>query len=157
MLGMNSYLFYCAAFSSHNRIYQRPSRGSHISWQQLTGDPSWGYDERLDDYKRSITFTPPRQDLRHDRPAVPDTSADYGSDDPSSACVDVSYPNMPQAFSSLLMRAMNRVGYRLAPSFTDGTLDGVQFSAATITPRNGHRSTSRCFYESTMDRKSKYR
>jgi hypothetical protein len=41
-------------------IYHRPSRGSLDKWAELTGDSEWTFGKRFGDYKKSVSFTPPK-------------------------------------------------------------------------------------------------
>lgn len=137
-------------------IYQRPSLGSMGKWKDLTGDDSWGFMERLDDFKKSITFTPPNHAKRQESPQAQYSEDDFGSSSPD-APLQVSYPNLPQNFSKFMQLSANELGVQSKDSFNGGSLLGVQYCSTTIDPTNGHRSTSRYFYEKTQNRPSKFK
>ncbi|CAD7066176.1 unnamed protein product [Tilletia caries] len=130
-------------------IYQRPSVGSMRIWQTLTGDKSWGFWARFNDFKRGITYT--KADARrNDVVPIPDDSASFA---PAGGALKVSYPREPANFSFSMAASMVELGYPRSPSFNKGTLDGVQFAATTIDPaNNGIRSTSRDFYAAVSGR-----
>ncbi|CAD6939731.1 unnamed protein product [Tilletia controversa] len=130
-------------------IYQRPNVGSMSMWQTLTGDKSWGFWARFNDFKRGITYT--KADARrNDVVPIPDDSASFA---PAGGALKVSYPREPAKFSFSMAESMVELGYPRSPSFNKGTLDGVQFAATTIDPaNNGIRSTSRDFYAAVSGR-----
>ncbi|UZJ52489.1 hypothetical protein CBS101457_001809 [Exobasidium rhododendri] len=132
-------------------IYQRPTVGSMTTWQTLTGDSSWGFNERLDDFKKSVTFTPPRHELRQEIPSAQYDASVFGSS-ASSAPISVSYPNTPQNFSKYMQLAANELGTKTVQTANGGSLLGVQYGAATLEADNGHRSSSRKFYAAAQGR-----
>ncbi|KAK0523376.1 hypothetical protein OC834_005934 [Tilletia horrida] len=131
-------------------IYQRPSIGSMSIWQTITGDSSWGFFERLNDFKRGITFTKANAAKRKDTFPVPDDSASFSA---AGGPLAVSYPRQPQNFSGFMEASMLELGYPMASSFNNGTLDGVQFASITVNPaKSGIRSSSRDFYAAASAR-----
>ncbi|KAE8212206.1 hypothetical protein CF327_g4139 [Tilletia walkeri] len=130
-------------------IYQRPSVGSMSIWQSLTGDSTWGFWERFNDFKRGITFT--KADIRRkDAIAVPDDSSSFAL--PGGA-LQVSYPRQAQNFSASMEASMIELGYPMSASFNNGTLEGVQFASTTVNPfASGIRSSSRDFYAAASAR-----
>ncbi|KNZ52178.1 hypothetical protein VP01_365g2 [Puccinia sorghi] len=130
-------------------IYQRASKGSLDKWAQLTGDPDWTFENRFSDYQKSVSFTPPKHDLRQELPeAEYDTRAFTHANGP----VQVSYPNMAQPFSKYMQLSLNEKGILTAQDFNRGNLSGVQYATTTIDPKNGHRSTSRAFLNAAQSR-----
>lgn len=115
------------------------------SWQNLTGDSSWGFNERKADFMKSMTFTPPNANLRQEIPAAQYDAADFGSSSKITP-LSVSYPNTPQNFSKFMQLSANELGVQSVNGFNGGKLMGVQYNAATIVPNGGHRSTSRTFF-----------
>lgn len=139
----------CAGGSSNRNfmIYQRPTVGSMTKWQELTGDGSWGFNERRGDFMKSMTFSPPRYDLRREFPAAQYDASDFRQQDVRQAPLAISYPNYAQNFSKYMMLSANELGTPTVRSFNGGSLLGVQYSAATINGKGGLRSTSRTFYD----------
>jgi choline dehydrogenase len=116
-----------------------------VSWQQFTGDSSWGFNERKADFMKSMTFTPPKANLRQEIPAAQYDASDFGSSSQITP-LSVSYPNTPQNFSKFMQLSANELGVQSVNGFNGGKLLGVQYNAATIVPNGGHRSTSRTFF-----------
>jgi choline dehydrogenase len=137
------------------QIYQRPTVGSMQSWVDKTGDASWGFEARKGDFMKSMTFTPPKHNLRQEIPEAQYVASDFGSS-AASAPLSVSYPNHAQNFSKYMQLSANELGVKTVDSFTGGSLLGVQYNAATIRSNTGHRSTSRDFY-ATVEHKSNFR
>ncbi|PLW08728.1 hypothetical protein PCANC_26122, partial [Puccinia coronata f. sp. avenae] len=132
-------------------IYHRPSRGSLDKWAELTGDSEWTFGKRFGDYKKSVSFTPPKHDLRREAPAAQyDAQAFIGANGP----VQVSYPNMAQSFSRYMQLSLNEKGLHSSQGFNGGTLDGVQYASVTIDPKDSHRSSSRAFYAAAHTRRN---
>lgn len=132
-------------------IYQRPTVQSMNVWQQLTGDVNWGFQQRLSDFKKSMTFTPPKHDLRQEIPAAQYDPSNFGSSS-TIAPLQVSYPNTPQNFSKYAQLSGNELGTQTVRSFNGGSLLGVQYNAATINADDGTRSTSRKFLDEASKR-----
>ncbi|CAH7667457.1 choline dehydrogenase [Phakopsora pachyrhizi] len=132
-------------------IYQRGSKGSIDSWAQLTGDSSWNFRSRFDDYQKSVSFTPPKSNLRREHPAAKWDPKSFAR---SNGPVKVSYPNTPQGFSKFMQLSLNERGIKTTEDFNLGNLMGVQYSSDTIDPQGGHRSTSRSFYTLARSRKN---
>ncbi|EPQ26955.1 uncharacterized protein PFL1_05590 [Pseudozyma flocculosa PF-1] len=130
-------------------IYQRPTRQSHQEWVDLTGDDSWSFDARYDDYRRTMAATGPRHELRRDTPA-----AAYEADafSPAGGPVQVSFPNYAQPFSASLSRSLNELGVETVRGHNGGSINGVQYATCTIEARGGQRSTSRAFYDQIKGR-----
>lgn len=120
-------------------------------WQSLTGDVNWGFSQRFSDFKKSMTFTPPKHELRQEIPAAQYDPADFGSSS-SIASLSVSYPNTPQNFSKYAQLSANELGTQTVKSFNGGSLLGVQYNSATINANDGTRSTSRKFYDEASKR-----
>lgn len=131
-------------------IYQRPTVGSMQSWQNLTGDNSWGFNERKADFMKSATFTPPNHNLRQESPEAQYDASDFGSS--ITAPLSVSYPNMAQNFSKFMQLSANELGVKNVKSFNGGSLLGVNYNSATIEAKGGQRSTSRKFYAAASSR-----
>ncbi|KAN0065088.1 hypothetical protein ACQY0O_001584 [Thecaphora frezii] len=130
-------------------IYQRPTAQSHQTWVDLTGDSSWSFDARFDDYTKTLTASPPRNDLRQDIPAAqyePDAFQVKGGP------VQISFPNFAQRFSAFLYRSLNELGVPSIRGFNKGKINGVQYNTCTIEPKTGQRSTSRAFYDGLKGR-----
>jgi len=121
------------------------------TWQTLTEDSSWGFNERLPDFMKSATFTPPRNNLRQESPAAQYNTAEFGSV-ARSAPLSVSYPNTPQNFSKYMQLSANELGVKTVKSFNGGSLLGVNYNSATIEAKGGQRSTSRKFYVDASNR-----
>ncbi|MBW0541526.1 hypothetical protein O181_081241 [Austropuccinia psidii MF-1] len=141
-------------------IYQRPSKGALDSWANLTGDPSWNFNDRWTDFQKSVSFTPPKYELRQDYPqaqynpqAFTQLSDATGAAQPNSP-IQVSYPNTPQEFSKYMQLSMNEQGISTAQDFNCGNLMGVQYASTTINPQNTFRSSSRDFFEAARSRKN---
>lgn len=130
-------------------IYQRPSEKSLDQWVELTEDPNWSFQNRLGDFQKSVTFTPPKHDLRQEIPAAQYDARAFAN---SNGPVQVSYPNAPQPFSKYMQLSLNEKGIPTARDFNLGVLDGVQYASTTIDPNNGHRSSSRAFYAAARSR-----
>ncbi|MBW0496983.1 hypothetical protein O181_036698 [Austropuccinia psidii MF-1] len=130
-------------------IYQRASKGAIDSWADLTGDPSWNFDDRWSDYQKSVSFTPPKHELRQEYPQAQYNPLGYTQ---SKGPIQVSYPNTPQDFSKYMQLSLNEKGVPTTQDFNLGNLMGVQYASTTINPRNGHRSSSRDFFEAARSR-----
>lgn len=126
-------------------ILQVPSARSLDTWAAMTGDPSWTFEARRNDYKKPYAFTPPKANLRQESPAAQYDANDWIANNQRSL-ISASYPNFPQNFSKYLQLSVNEKGIRTTNSFNGGKLLGVQYSAATINPNGGVRSSSRDAY-----------
>lgn len=124
-------------------LLQYPSEGSLEQWVFLTGDSSWSFKNRQKDYKKVFQFTPPKHELRQESPEAQYNAADWGS---SSPLIQASYPNTPSNFSHFMQLSCIEKGIHTTNSFNGGKLLGVQYSATTINPNGGIRSTSRDAY-----------
>lgn len=132
-------------------IYQRGSKGSIDQWAELTGDPEWSFEKRFGDYQKSVSFTPPKHELRQEQPPAQYDAQAYTQ---SKGPVQISYPNMAQAFSKYMQLSLNEKGIPTRKDFNLGVLDGVQYAATTIDPNDSHRSTSRAFFDAARSRKN---
>ncbi|KAA1078616.1 hypothetical protein PGT21_021418 [Puccinia graminis f. sp. tritici] len=130
-------------------IYQRASKGSLDKWAELTGDPDWTFEKRFADYQKSVSFTAPKHDLRQE---LPEAQYDHLAFTQANGPVQLSYPNMAQPFSKYMQLSLNEKGIPTCQDFNGGTLSGVQYSSATIDPKDGHRSTSRAFFAAARSR-----
>jgi len=132
-------------------IYQRATRGSLDKWAELTGDPEWTFENRFSDYQKSVSFTPPKHDLRQELPAA---RYDRRAFTQANGPVQISYPNTVQPFSKYMQLSLNEKGIPTSQDFNRGTLSGVQYSSTTIDPKDSHRSSSRAFYAATRSRRN---
>ncbi|KAA1078614.1 hypothetical protein PGTUg99_014120 [Puccinia graminis f. sp. tritici] len=130
-------------------IYHRASKGSLDKWAELTGDPDWTFEKRFDDYQKSVSFTPPKHDLRQELPAA---QCDPLAFTRSNGPVQISYPNTAQPFSKYMQLSLNEKGIPTCQDFNGGSLSGVQYASTTIDPKDSHRSSSRAFLDAARTR-----
>ncbi|KGO65316.1 Glucose-methanol-choline oxidoreductase [Penicillium italicum] len=132
-------------------VYQRPTRESMEMWATAVNDSSYGFDEVLPFYKKSVQFTPPNTDYR-----AQNACADYSVDsyDSESGPLQVSYANFAEPFSSWMSLGMGAIGIDKVQDFNLGDIMGAQYCASTIDPSNELRSSSEQSFLSKITPKS---
>ncbi|KAG0156114.1 hypothetical protein PDIDSM_3290 [Penicillium digitatum] len=132
-------------------IYQRPTRESMEIWATAVNDSSYGFDEVLPFYKKSVQFTPPNTEYR-----AQNASAGYGIDayDSDGGPLQVSYTNFAEPFSSWMSLGMEAIGIEKVQDFNRGGIMGAQYCASTIDPSNELRSSSEQSFLSKITPKS---
>ncbi|CAI7626971.1 unnamed protein product [Penicillium glandicola] len=123
-------------------IYQRPTRESMDQWATAVNDSSYGFDQVLPFYKKSVDFTPPNTEYR-----VQNASADYDANayDSDGGPLQLSYANFAEPFSSWMSLGMEAIGIVQAEDFNLGNIMGAQYCTSTIDPSNELRSSSASF------------
>ncbi|KAE8153372.1 hypothetical protein BDV25DRAFT_169031 [Aspergillus avenaceus] len=127
-------------------MYTRPTVQAMDRWADMVNDNRYTYKNSLPYFQKSVTFTPPKADLRAANATVnynPD-AFDNGIGD---APVDVSYANFAQPFSSWMKLAMESIGITETQDFNSGSLAGAQYCTSTIRPSDETRSSSASFLD----------
>ncbi|KAK0672773.1 hypothetical protein QBC41DRAFT_370954 [Cercophora samala] len=107
---------------------------------RAVGDESYSWEALQPHFKRSISFTPPRDDLR-----FKNASAEFNVDAFSTTAggpLQVSYANYANSFSTWMEPALNEIGIGPTQDFNSGSLMGAQYCASTIRPESQTRDSS---------------
>ncbi|KAK0745015.1 hypothetical protein B0T21DRAFT_326033 [Apiosordaria backusii] len=121
-------------------IYQRGTVQSYQKWAEAVGDESYTWEALQPHFKRSVTFTPPRSDLR-----FANATAEFNLDAFSTTAggpLQVSYANYANSFSTWMEPALNEIGIGPTQDFNSGSLMGAQYCASTIRPESQTRDSS---------------
>ncbi|KAH7354693.1 hypothetical protein BKA65DRAFT_475177 [Rhexocercosporidium sp. MPI-PUGE-AT-0058] len=90
---------------------------------------------------RSINFTTPNTSKRASN-ATTHTLFNTIAYNPSGGPLHVSYPNAALGISSYAEKAFTAAGFPVSDGFSDGVLNGSQFTPFTVNPENQQRSSS---------------
>ncbi|CAP71534.1 uncharacterized protein PODANS_6_1080 [Podospora anserina S mat+] len=121
-------------------IYQRGTVQSYQKWAEAVGDESYSWEALQPHFKRSVSFTPPREDLR-----FKNASAEFNINAFSTTGggpLQVSYANYANSFSTWMEPALNEIGIGPTQDFNSGSLMGAQYCASTIRPETQTRDSS---------------
>ncbi|KAK4640614.1 hypothetical protein QC761_601080 [Podospora bellae-mahoneyi] len=121
-------------------IYQRGTVQSYQKWADAVGDESYSWEALQPHFKRSVSFTPPREDLR-----FKNASAEFNINAFSTTGggpLQVSYANYANSFSTWMEPALNEIGIGPTQDFNSGSLMGAQYCASTIRPETQTRDSS---------------
>ncbi|KAK3985130.1 putative GMC oxidoreductase [Cladorrhinum sp. PSN332] len=120
-------------------IYQRGSKQSYQKWADAVGDDSYTFDNLFPHFKRSVTFTLPRE-TRFDNASAEFNINAFSTTD--GGPLQVSYANYAQAFSTWMEPALNEIGVPQTQDFNSGSLLGAQYCSSTIRPESQTRDSS---------------
>lgn len=123
--------------------YHKPDKGSLNTWADITGDASYAYDNFDAYYRKSVTFTPPKQPPRAANATTPFDPAAFGR---GNGPLQISYPNYAQPIGSWGVRGLAEIGVPTVPSLNSGNLLGAQYTTSTISPKDQKRSSSQTSY-----------
>lgn len=121
-------------------IYQRPDRGSLDMWASLVGDDSYTWDEFEPYFRKSVRFSPPRNDVR-----APNATVAWSADayDANAGPLSVTYPNYGGPLTSYLLPGLTEaLGIPVVPGFSSGNLHGCSYAPVTVQAENGNRESS---------------
>ncbi|KAL1410584.1 hypothetical protein Q8F55_004597 [Vanrija albida] len=124
-------------------LYHKPDKGSLDLWADVVGDPTYRYDAFDAYYRKSTTWTAPKQPPRAANATVGFDTGAYG---PVNGPLQISYPNYAQPISSWLIMGLNYIGIPTIPGLNSGNLLGTQYSTSTISPWDEKRSSSQTAY-----------
>lgn len=134
-------------------IYQRPDRGSLDLWAALVGDDSYSWSEFEPYFRKSVTFTPPRDHIR-----APNATVTWSADayDAGAGPLSVTYPNYGGPLTSYLLPGLGEaLGIPLVDGFSAGTLHGRSYAPVTVQVKNGKRESSQTsFLDDAQGRKN---
>ncbi|KAE8378442.1 hypothetical protein BDV26DRAFT_292260 [Aspergillus bertholletiae] len=116
-----------------------PTIGSMKLWADLVDDESYTFDNVFPLFKKTISFTPPNEELR---PANATVSYREDAYDKNGQPVDVTYPHAASSFSSWLQLGLASAGVEVTSEFNSGSLSGSFYSPFTIRPADQIRSSS---------------
>ena len=107
-------------------------------WAEKVGDNSYRWDSFKPWFEKSITYTPPRMDLRfaNATPSIEDD--DLGRKGPLS----VIHPHYAQAFATWAVNGLTEMGLDVIPGFLNGFLLGQSYSTFTINASTSLRDSS---------------
>ncbi|EJT46954.1 GMC oxidoreductase [Trichosporon asahii var. asahii CBS 2479] len=134
-------------------VYQRPDPGSLQMWADAVGDQSYTLGNWMPYFRKSVKFTPPRNDIR-----FPNASAtfDAGAFDPAGGPLQVTYPNWGAPFSTWMKRGMSSNGLPQALDFNTGALTGHNWVTTTIDPSTMKRSSSETSFMTAAKRRPNF-
>ncbi|KUI65982.1 Versicolorin B synthase [Cytospora mali] len=127
--------------------YQIGTTDSYKMWSEAVGDNSYELRNFDRHFKKSITFTPPRTELRfpnatpiYDRSTIQNTSGPLA----------LSFPNYAQAFATWVVQGLKEIGIPIIPGFLSGELLGQSYVMTTIDAATGIRATSEAFLQAAL-------
>ncbi|KAK7975401.1 hypothetical protein PG989_013864 [Apiospora arundinis] len=135
-------------------IYHRPDKGSMKTWADAVGDESYEFDALLPYFKKSITFTPPNNNVRPANATPVYYESDFSANQ-EHAPLQVSYANWSPSWSSWAAKGFEALGFKLTGAFNQGTLSGYHYSQLTTKPKDQVRSTSADFLYHAKDKGTK--
>ena len=136
-------------------IYHRPDKGSMKTWAEAVGDESYEFDALLPYFEKSITFTPPNNDVRPANATPVYYESDCAAAKQGDAPLQVSYANWAASWSSWAAKGFEALGFKLTGAFNQGTLSGYHYSQLTTKPKDQVRSTSADFIYHAKDKGTK--
>ncbi|RYO83274.1 hypothetical protein DL764_009474 [Monosporascus ibericus] len=122
--------------------YAHTSESAHEMWANQVGDESYTYSNMLKYYRRTMNFSPPREDVRF-RNATPQYNA---VDTATGGGLDVTYASYAQPWSTWVAEGLEAIGIPRRDHFINGNLLGQSWQMNTITQSNGFRSSSETAY-----------
>jgi choline dehydrogenase len=121
-------------------IYQRGTVQSHQQWADAVDDQSYSWDAFLPYYKKSVTYTPPKKNLRASNASVPQPSRKaYQSD---GGPLHVTHSNWATPWATWAQKGFREIGIPDIDDFSSGQLVGSQYCPLTIRPEDQTRATS---------------
>lgn len=121
-------------------IYQRPDRGSLDMWASLVGDESYSWSNFEPFFRKSVTFTPPRNDVRDPNATVTWSAEAF---DAGAGPLSVTYPNYGGPLTSYLLPGLGEaLGIPLVDGFSGGNIHGRSYAPVTVQAKSGNRESS---------------
>ena len=119
------------------------SRGAYQKWADLTGDPTYEFDNFLPYFMKSADFHPPNEPSR-----LANSTATYNQSVFSDAGgpLQVGYPAWVNPISSWIGLGLTALGLQKLPGLADGNLFGWGYTAFTMNPQTQTRSSSEASY-----------
>ncbi|KAK8109464.1 hypothetical protein PG999_007601 [Apiospora kogelbergensis] len=120
-------------------VYHRGTKSSYQMWADQVGDESYGFDNLLPYFEKSINFTAPNMGLRFQNgtPSYDETVLGDGS-----GPLSVSFPNYVQVLGTWATLGLKAIGLPIIDGFQSGRLLGQSYSMFTIDPSKGTRDSS---------------
>ncbi|KAL4887848.1 hypothetical protein BDV59DRAFT_196940 [Aspergillus ambiguus] len=127
----------------NHMLYQRSNIGAYQKWADEIGDETFTFQNLLPYFRRSCHITSPNN-TGNRYPANGTVQVDlqaYNTESPGP--LDISWPNWAFPLGSWAKKGMESLGiYQSTTGFDTGILKGSGWPAGTISPDNGHRSSS---------------
>ncbi|CAG9956736.1 unnamed protein product [Clonostachys rosea f. rosea IK726] len=119
-------------------IYQRGTVDSYQMWADRVGDANYTFSNFLPFFTKSITFTPPNDQLRLQNSTPRYDASGLGDGGPLALTI----PNWVYAFASWATKAFDQIGIPYSSKgFQHGSLEGHSYSMFTV-DRSAMRSSS---------------
>ncbi|KAH7309683.1 glucose-methanol-choline oxidoreductase [Stachybotrys elegans] len=110
-------------------IYQRPTIDSLRLWADRVGDDNYTFDNFVPFFSKSITFTPPRDELRLQNSTPIYDASGLGTGGPLALTI----PNWVYAFASWAVMAFSQIGIPYSEEgFQSGRLQGHSYTMFTV-------------------------
>ncbi|KAI4117406.1 MAG: hypothetical protein LQ345_002347 [Seirophora villosa] len=119
--------------------YQRGSKSSYQNWADAVGDQSYTFERFLPFFEKSITFTPPDQNLRFSNGTPEYDTTVLGN---GSGPLSVTFSHYVQAFGTWATRGLLEIGIPIIKNFQSGALLGQSYSMFTINATDMTRASS---------------
>jgi choline dehydrogenase-like flavoprotein len=125
-------------------VYHRPDAGSLQAWADAVGDDSYTFDQFVPYFRKSVSFTPPNNDLRAANASVTYDASAF--DAAGGGPVQVTYPNYGSPWSTWLQTGLSAIGLADTADFNRGKLEGHNYCTCMIDPKSMKRSSSQTAY-----------
>ncbi|CAJ2505357.1 Uu.00g127510.m01.CDS01 [Anthostomella pinea] len=120
-------------------IHHRGSTASYQMWADEVGDDSYTLDNLMPYFQKSVTFTPPNDDIRRANVSTQYDASAFGN---TGGPVDVGYTNWVSAFSTWMEKGMEAIGMNRTTGFSSGDLLGFHYLQSTMSSSDQTRSSS---------------
>ncbi|OAG01984.1 glucose-methanol-choline oxidoreductase [Paraphaeosphaeria sporulosa] len=119
-------------------LYQRGTESSYDMWAEQVGDDTFKWESFKPYFEKSITYSPPREDLRFTNatPSIDDCT--LGREGPLS----VIHAHYAQAFATWATKGFTEMGIDIIPGFLNGSLLGQSYATFTINANTSLRDSS---------------
>ena len=125
-------------------IHHRGSTGSYDWWAEQVGDDSYTLSNLEPFFQKSVTFTPPNNEVRRENASTQYDPSAFASE---GGPIQVGYTNWVAVWSTWLEKGMQAIGMERTTGFSSGNLLGYHYSQSTIRASDQTRSSSEQYLE----------
>lgn len=122
--------------------YCHSSTGAFQLWADTVDDQSYTYDNIVQYYEKSTSFTPPDSATRLANATPEYNPADFSTGGPLS----VTYSAWSQSWSTWVAKGMKAAGIPETDALISGNLNGSTWQVQTLNHTNGHRASAETAY-----------
>ncbi|KAL9092349.1 MAG: hypothetical protein Q9159_000857 [Coniocarpon cinnabarinum] len=126
-------------------VYQRGTTSAYSMWADQVGDRQYEFPNFLKYFRRSATFTPPKDSTRAANATVPPPTAGAFSSSQGGP-VQVTIPNWADSFAGWVRKGLLSMGFPNLQDYVSGTLIGSQLQYHSENPVDQTRSSSETSY-----------